>query len=328
MSRANHIRWRTKDYELLKKVVKNFNAKVDYHYKKAEGKNPPPQKDAKTMEGSALPLKMSYKELSAEIATRAEFNRVIKQLKKFSEKGQEELVPLPESYRDDQYITKWGLNAIKEVSKHETKMVDKRRKQYEEREVRLLGGKVDEFLLNGKRIGSTTYHQLQPLKTFLKSGTSKGAGLRYKQILRRSLQGHWNQKDIQCRDNYIKAIEWNFGELGKSKEIIKAIKSMTVEEFIEVFESEIGEFEWVYHESEAQQMANLEALERIWLKQEHNVVMNEDREVEAERIYGRPQRYNRVTDKKYRTSTQRRITREQRRATLKAKQEMKKGAKK
>lgn len=82
------IKWKQKDYLSLGKAVSEFNKKV----------NRLQQEESKLY----LPELKNYKDIKSKILTRNELNRVLKSLKRFSEKGAEDL-----------YITKAGERMTK-----------------------------------------------------------------------------------------------------------------------------------------------------------------------------------------------------------------------
>lgn len=71
------IRWNRSDYVTLGKAISNFNKKRNQLLNEVEEK--------------FLPHSYNYKEQKDRIKTRRELNRFIKELKKFTEIGQEEL---------------------------------------------------------------------------------------------------------------------------------------------------------------------------------------------------------------------------------------------
>ena len=94
MSRKHNIRWRSADEAELKRVVKNFNAKLTRLAKKdPQNKN-------------ALPERVSAAQMKNMIETRQDFNRELNALRRFSERGAEELVVVPGNDYNLK-ITKW-----------------------------------------------------------------------------------------------------------------------------------------------------------------------------------------------------------------------------
>lgn len=110
MPKFNKIKWRRQDYDVLKKAVKNFNAKIDRILKKnpyAEG---------------YLPKKVSYKQLKADIQYRNDFNKLVSSLKRFSRKGAEEMItflnkPMTKWERREGAIAKGNLNRRRAMQK-------------------------------------------------------------------------------------------------------------------------------------------------------------------------------------------------------------------
>ena len=84
--RKYNIRWREADEKELRRVVKNFNAKITRLAKK-DPKN-----------AAALPERVSAAELRAMIKTRQDLQRELNALRRFSQKGAETLVEIPDNY--------------------------------------------------------------------------------------------------------------------------------------------------------------------------------------------------------------------------------------
>ena len=97
MSRQHSIRWQRRDEQELKRVVKNFNAKLSRIIKK----NP--------AIAEYLPPRVSYKELRENITNRKEFNRELNSLKRFSQKGSEEIVTAKNTGLK---VTKWEKKEV------------------------------------------------------------------------------------------------------------------------------------------------------------------------------------------------------------------------
>ncbi len=85
MSRTHKIRWRESDLQELRRIVKNYNAKLKYVTEKL-------QKSGNDEQINALPPKLSVKSLRKSITTRDEFNRTLKEISSFSKRGMETIV--------------------------------------------------------------------------------------------------------------------------------------------------------------------------------------------------------------------------------------------
>ena len=79
MARQYNIRWSDKDERELKRVVKNFNAKV----RRLEAKEP--------YLTDKRPEKISYKDIRDNVETRQDLNRKLKEIQRFSRRGVEDI---------------------------------------------------------------------------------------------------------------------------------------------------------------------------------------------------------------------------------------------
>lgn len=193
------IRWKRGDYVKLGKAVVNFNRRI---------------KEVQTLENSLyLPMPEEYSTLKDNIATRKEFNRVIKMLKSFSQEGAEEII---ENDFGDK-ITKWeyreakkGINrGIKELTQElnnfQKTKTEKPYKTQEERKVEA---------------------QLKNLKNF-----NKKSGYDFRRIIRRGFKFAETDREmkiaIQYRKNYEKALDEisGFKNYEKLKNVLDNIKN-------------------------------------------------------------------------------------------------------
>ena len=145
MPKSSKIRWRERDTEQLARKVKNFNAKLTRLAKKD-----PSLKEI-------LPDRVSVKDLKGDITNRQEYNRVIKALSAFTEKGAEEIV----TGKSGVTTTKWQLQQVKKAVAIE----NRRRKKEAERlgaAPVTIGGKV---YTNVRRMAGM--QALQPLQVRL-----------------------------------------------------------------------------------------------------------------------------------------------------------------
>ena len=81
MSQQPNIRWRESDNKELRRVVKNYNAKISREYKKLIAQE-------KRYDAANLPKKVSVKELKENIQTRKDFNKTLGDLRNFSKTGE------------------------------------------------------------------------------------------------------------------------------------------------------------------------------------------------------------------------------------------------
>ena len=149
MPKSSKIRWRERDTQQLAKKVKNFNAKLT----RLEKKNPALKE--------ILPDRVSVKDLRGDITNRQEYNRVIKALSAFTEKGAEEVV----TGKSGVTTTKWQLQQVKKAVAIENR---RRKKQADTLKTApvTIGGKV---YTNVRRMAGM--QALQPLQVRLDTRT-------------------------------------------------------------------------------------------------------------------------------------------------------------
>lgn len=125
MPKSSKIRWRDRDTEQLARKVKNFNAKLTRLTKS----NP--------ALAEILPERVSAKALKHDITNRQEYNRVIKALSAFTEKGAESVV----TGKQGVTTTKWQLQQVKKAV-----AIENRRRKKEAEHLRaapvMIGGKL------------------------------------------------------------------------------------------------------------------------------------------------------------------------------------------
>jgi len=250
MSRKYNIRWSQSDEAELKRVVKNFNAKLTRLQKK----------DPKT--AGALPDRVSAAQLRDMIETRQDLNRELNALRRFSQRGAEELITAPENDYNLQ-ITKWQKEEInRRIGVINRKRAD-RLKKTQDIEARSRGEKLG-YTKGQVGMGRAEEHSLQPIKGFTPKMNRQDLDKKFRQIIKESQSGYWDKRDEILRGNYIKSLERNFNP-EDIEEIIDKIKNMDFSDFREVFEAEGGNFELSYPPDRDSYDAYLTGLESIWL---------------------------------------------------------------
>lgn len=204
------IKWRQQDIDLLRKEIRNFNRKVDRLMKSGS-----PEVKA------ALPPKMTMKTAKQSISSRSDFNKQIKSIKRFTERGSEQVMK-----------TKGGVVA----PKFEVKELEAR--------VRSINAE------RNKRLKKLVEKQ-GPVESgdLPKMGRLKEAGLRKKtapgkikprdweeykrSVMKQSDPSYRKQKDALYRQNYQKAIDQTFSD--EEAEFYKAaLNEIPDEDFIDV----------------------------------------------------------------------------------------------
>ena len=251
MPRKYNIRWGDADEAELKRVVKNFNAKIT----RLEKKDP----DNK----NALPEKVSAAQLRDLIETRQDLNRELNALRRFSERGAEELVEVPNNDYNLK-ITKWQK---KEMTRREVIVNQKRKRQLERvadidmtSRGKSLGYKKGEI-----GMGKAERIALEPVKAFTPSQNRRDLNKRFKQLRKESISTYWDKRNEIMRTNYIAEIERNFPE-ALVKDVTEKIRNMDFDEFRKVFEAEDqGKFQFNYPLNKEDQEKYATALQSIWI---------------------------------------------------------------
>ena len=178
MSKRYNIRWRDKDEQELQRVVNNFNSKIRRASKKNQALV------------DFLPKKVSVKDLKSKITTRSDFNRNLKSLKRFSEKGAEKLVE--------------PKNKLKPT---------KIEKEIMEAETPLTNYMLKERRIKTRTVNASRAKELKALNVSAKLGnmsTIEKANLKPKQLVLSKSQEAWNKFD----ESLEKEIQSNFKEQG------------------------------------------------------------------------------------------------------------------
>ena len=251
MSRKYNIRWSKADEAELKRVVKNFNAKLT----RLEKKDP---KNA-----NALPERISAAQLRDIIETRQDLNRELNALRRFSERGAEELVEVP----DNDYnlkITKWQK---KEMTRREVIVNQKRKRQLERvADVEMTSrGQSLGYKKGDIGMGKMERIELEPVRAFTPSQNRRDINKRFKQLRKESVSTYWDKRNELMRSVYVNEIEKNFPP-EMVKDVVEKIREMDFDEFRKVFEAEDQhKFQFNYPLNKDDQTKYSNALRSIWI---------------------------------------------------------------
>lgn len=250
MSKQYKIRWREADEQELVKAVRNFNAKL----KRIEKKNPEMK--------NALPDRITVRQMKELVNTRQDLKREINALRRFSKRGAETLVDVPNSYYNLQ-ITKWQKT---EMSRR-IGIINRKRKKKQE-DIADLDMTSRGQALGYKRgtfgMGTLDENKLKPMNAFTPKMTRNDLKKKFEAILVESQSTYWSTRDVILKDNYISTLAANFNT-NEISDVIKAIYDMDMKEFRKIFEAEGGTFDFAYPLNEAQKKAYLTALKSTWL---------------------------------------------------------------
>ena len=235
MAKQYQIKWREDDVRELNRVVKNFNAKIS----RLEKSQPEI--------AAFLPERVSAKELKGLINSRADLNRELNSLKRFSKRGgkQEEIVTVPGTDYDLK-LTRWQKNEMARrvgtINRRRANRLEKLQNLEAKSQGESLGYKVGDV-----GMGRVRDQALQPMNAFTRTMTQTGAKKKWRSIVKESQLDYFNKSDEIYRNNFIQQLERNF-EPEHVEQLIKDLKAMDIERFLLLAESEdaINIFELAY----------------------------------------------------------------------------------
>lgn len=249
MAKRYNIRWRSSDETELKRVVKNYNAKIN----RLAAKNPENK--------NALPEKISVRQLRELVETRQDLNRELNSLKRFSQRGAEELVDVPDNYYNLK-ITKWQ----KEEMTRRAGIINRRRndklREMEKIEVRDRGQSTG-YTKGAVGMGKASARSLDPVRPFTPQMNRADLVKKNRGLLKESQSTFWDKRNEMLRENYIKSLEDNFNA-NDIEDVIDQIRDMDFNEFRETFEAEGGNFELSYPPDRESYGNYLTGLKAIW----------------------------------------------------------------
>lgn len=218
MAKQRGIRWRQSDHDLLQRSINNFNAKVRRIKKKS------PDMEA------FLPQTVKRKDVYETIETRADFNRMINSLQRFSKRGAEEA-----------YISKRGAKMTR-WEKREFSIKQRVVNQRRERERKRIEGK--EVKVGGKGTGSTRAEMGSIKQNELKPSRKRPENLSQKEwdLARQNIDRALNKTAVSekmdiMRENYIKGLR-EAGILDADPQIEDLIRGISAQDFYDNVETD------------------------------------------------------------------------------------------
>ena len=243
MSRQYNIKWREQDEKELRRVVRNFNDKLRRLVKEnPENTNILPQFwNEKSQEFESRITVQTLREL---IQTRADYNRQLNMLKRFSKRGAEEIVDAPTNEYGAR-TTKWQKSEMSNMAR----IVNRRRKErladLENLEM------IDSYGLLGYTLGQrfgmglASKNTLNPIKTFTPSQTQADIRQKQRTLMRESASNYHKDRDLLLKENFINELLKNYNESDIS-DLISAIRNMDNNLFVLKFEARGDKFELAY----------------------------------------------------------------------------------
>lgn len=250
MSRRYNIKWRDADNQEISRVVKNFNAKIS----RIEKSHPEL--------ANVLPERVTAKSIKELVSTRQDLNRELNMLRRFSKRGAEQVVDVPES-KYNLKTTKWQkteMNRRVGIINRERK---KRAEEFMQTKAKSRGKELG-YTLGDLQMGHVDEVALRPLKAFTPSMTRTGLNIKFKAIKKESQSDYWRKSNRRLVANYIKGLFNNF-RFEDVKEIIDTIEKMDFKDFYATFLAEDNDMGHFYFANQEDYDKELEALRTIWL---------------------------------------------------------------
>lgn len=254
MSKRYNIRWKQADSDNLSKAVKNFNAKIS----RLEKKDP--------LIKNALPEKISVRQMKELIDTRQDLQRELNALRRFTQRGAEQLVDVP----DNDYnlkMTKWQKQEMTRRVAVINRRRNKRREEIGDIEStsggKKLGYNVSQAI-ESIGMGTMDENSLKPMTVFTPSMTRTWLNKKFRNIRNESQSNYWNKREMQMKINFTETLKENYNP-SDVQDVIQAIWDMDFKDFYRIFMAEGGNFEIAYPPDAEQYQAYLSQLKSAWI---------------------------------------------------------------
>lgn len=229
MSRRYNIKWRDSDSSELRKAVKNFNAKLT----RLEKKNPELK--------NALPDRVSVKQIKELIDTRQDLNRELNSLRRFTQKGSEEMVTIPDSDYNLK-TTKWQKEEMTRRIAVINRRRERRRQELAEIEMTSRGEGLG-YTVGQFGMGKADEVALRPMNAFSPKMTRHDLNKKFANILAESQDNYWNYREMNLKETYISALYDNYNA-NDIRDVAEAIEKMNFKDFYKTFQSSDRSFEY------------------------------------------------------------------------------------
>lgn len=262
MSKHHKIRWNQSDNDELARAVRNFNAKITRISKKnPEIKNYLPEKVR--LKGYTNEKGVYIPGLKDLINTRQDLNREINALRRFSKRGNEEIVVIPDTDYSVK-TTKWQRTEMNRRIAVINRRRRKRLEQMQEIEVKS-GGESLGYTKGQIGMGKATEIDLRPMNAFTRRMNQKDLTWKWRSIMNESQSDYFTKKDYQARDNYLQGIYENYNP-EDLKDVIEHIKNMDIKEFLNTMQAEDPNFEFAsFHPDDNKYNSYVTHMKSIWL---------------------------------------------------------------
>lgn len=246
----SNIRWRDKDKTELKRVIKNFNAKIDRQIKK----------DPKNQR--IMPEKVKFSDLEKFIETRNDYKSEIEMMKRFTKRGAEKPVDIPTGVTMVT-TTQWQKSEMERMTRKANKEREKNRQAVLNTELESRGEKLG---YTRGQIGMGRMNELsyKPITTFPKSMTRTSMEKKFRLLKAETKENFNSNKMALLKENYKKSL-MNGMPTAEWGEVFQKIDGMTEKEFFAKFlKEDLNIFE-NYIMTDDEFNTQFEMTKEIWL---------------------------------------------------------------
>lgn len=232
MSKTYNIRWRKSDLEELNRVVTNFNNKVRYWKNKGQ---------------ETLPETQSVRDIRENIQSRQDYNRVLNSLKRFSNRGSEEVVVNKHGVE----TTKWHLKEYSIARATRNRATNQRKKELDNLEINIVG--FDKPLTRAE-LGRTDANEMRPLSDRFKTARNKKEFEKaFNTAIYQSDPNYFYIRDNQFKENWLKSAKVYLQGSDGYNELIEFVENMDPTEFYKLTLKNLDtSIEYIYRPEDVQ----------------------------------------------------------------------------
>ncbi len=241
-------RWTKTDEANIKKMVKNFNAKIARETKKNQQAG---------LSSNYLPDKISVKEIRKQMKemSRHDINATKRSYARFSNKGSAQ----KRTNKNGLTTTKW---AVKEVQINVRKINAQKRKEQKRLDEMEVKSRGESQGFTRQEMGSIRGNSLKPTKfDFDKQHGGKEWEARQASAKKMATKSYWQQRQEQYKENYISALERELGN--NARGLIDHIKGLPASQVVDTYYGDQeATIDFIY--DKAQQEEKINALNAVW----------------------------------------------------------------
>lgn len=247
------IKYRESDLDKLNRTVENFNRKI---------------RRAAARGVVGLPEPVRVRDLREEIVDRADYNRQINALQRFSRKGAERSVVLDRE--TGVTITKWERD---ELSRLQAIVETRKRRVREEMGSQPATSRGRDLGLTRGEMHSARMNALAESKLNYKAFRSPSeVRARKRTLSTKARSDYFKSSDEKYKENYIKGLQTVFGK--KAGPLIAHIRSMNPHEVVKrYYKDQEGTLRYIYEK--AQRESHLRSIMEVWSRPDLADAMDE-----------------------------------------------------